>query len=55
MRREQWETFKQAAKSRSVDRVPVSLIIDSPWIPGHLGISHLDPHFQYESRLPNLC
>ena len=45
MRREQWETFKEAAKSRSVDRVPVSLIIDSPWIPGHLGISHLDYYF----------
>jgi len=45
MRREQWETFKEAAKSRSISRVPVSLIIDSPWIPGHLGISHLDYYF----------
>lgn len=48
MRHEQWETFKAAAKLRPVDQVPVSLIVDSPWIPGYLGISHLDYYFDPE-------
>ena len=48
MRREQWEAFKKAARSRPVDQVPVSLIADSPWIPGYLGISHLDYYFDPE-------
>jgi uroporphyrinogen decarboxylase len=42
MRPEQWETFKHAAKGRSGDRVPLALIVDSPWIPGYVGVSHLD-------------
>jgi uroporphyrinogen decarboxylase len=45
MRPEQWELFKKVAKSRRADHVPVSLIIDSPWIPGYLGIKHVDYYF----------
>jgi uroporphyrinogen decarboxylase len=45
MRSEQWELFKKVAKLQPADRVPVSLIIDSPWIPGYLGINHLDYYF----------
>ena len=45
MRQEQWELFKQAAKLQPLDRVPVALIMDSPWLPGYLGISHLDYYF----------
>jgi uroporphyrinogen decarboxylase len=45
MRQEQWDLFKRAAKLERVDRVPLALIIDSPWLPGHLGISHLDYYF----------
>jgi len=37
-----WETIKKCAAMEPVDRVPVSLIVDSPWIPGYLGISTLD-------------
>src|SRR5512145_2018820 len=42
MRPEQWNTFKRAAKGERPDRVPVALIIDSPWLPGYAGVSHLD-------------
>lgn len=45
MRQDQWDLFKRAAKLERLDRVPVALIMDSPWLPGHLGISHLDYYF----------
>ena len=48
MRKEQWENFKKAAKLQSLDRIPVGLIIDSPWMPGYLGISHLDYYLNPE-------
>jgi uroporphyrinogen decarboxylase len=40
MRQQQWLVFKRAAKLQPVDEVPVALIIDSPWIPGYLRLSH---------------
>jgi uroporphyrinogen-III decarboxylase len=45
MRQDQWDLFKRAAKLEQVDRIPVALIIDSPWLPGHLGIPHPDYYF----------
>ncbi|MBI4876275.1 MAG: uroporphyrinogen decarboxylase family protein [Acidobacteria bacterium] len=42
MRSEQWEVFKAAAKRRGAPRAPLALIVDSPWIPGYVGVSHLD-------------
>lgn len=42
MRPEQWEQIRAAAKGDPVARTPLALIIDSPWIPGWAGISHLD-------------
>lgn len=55
MRPEQWATFKKAARLEPLDRVPVALIVDSPWIPDYLGISHmdyfLDPDVWFESNL----
>jgi uroporphyrinogen decarboxylase len=45
MRPEQWQQFKAAAKLQKADRVPLALIIDSPWLPGYLGISHIDYYF----------
>ena len=48
MRPEQWELFKKVAKSHRTGRGPVSLIIDSPWIPGYLGIKHVDYYFDTE-------
>ena len=55
MRPEQWETFKKAARMEKLDKVPMALIIDSPWIPGYLGINHmdyyLDPELWFQSNL----
>lgn len=42
MRPEQWQSFKLAAKRSPDGTAPIALIVDSPWIPGYLGISHLD-------------
>ncbi len=38
----QWELIRRCAAGEDVGRVPVALIVDSPWIPGYLGISTLD-------------
>ena len=55
MRPEQWDIFKRAARREKLDRVPMALIVDSPWIPGYLGIKHmdyyLDPRLWFESNL----
>jgi uroporphyrinogen decarboxylase len=48
MRAEQWEHFKAGAKFLKSDRVPISLIMDSPWIPGFLGVQHIDYYFDQE-------
>ena len=48
MRSEQWDLFKKVAKLQPANRVPVSLIMDSPWIPGYLGIKHTDYYFDPE-------
>ena len=37
-----WEIIKKSAAMMQVDPVPISLIVDSPWIPGYLGISTMD-------------
>jgi uroporphyrinogen decarboxylase len=46
MRPDQWRLFKYAAKGNAVDRIPVALIVDSPWMPGHYGFGHLDYYLQ---------
>ena len=42
MTRDQWSLFRRCAACEDVGGVPVALIVDSPWIPGHLGRSTLD-------------
>jgi uroporphyrinogen decarboxylase len=37
-----WNRFKEAARLGEPDQVPVALIVDSPWLPGHAGINTLD-------------
>lgn len=37
----QWHQFKAAAG-------PLALIVDSPWLPAHLGITHNDSYFDSE-------
>ena len=55
MRPQQWETFKKPARLEKLDKVPMALIIDSPWIPGYLGVKHmdyfLDPEVWFQSNL----
>jgi len=55
MRPDQWQSFKKAAKRTSDAGTPVALIVDSPWIPGHIGISHmeyyLDPEAWFQANL----
>ena len=55
MKPEQWEIFKRAARLEKMDKIPMALIIDSPWIPGYLGINHmdyfLDPELWFQSNL----
>lgn len=48
MRPEQWQQFKAAAKRVDGAPVPLALIVDSPWMPGHLGIAHHDYYFNSE-------
>lgn len=49
MRPEQWQTFKKAAKREPGAGMPLALIVDSPWIPGYVGIGHLDYYFDPEA------
>ncbi|MFB3825107.1 MAG: uroporphyrinogen decarboxylase family protein [Bryobacteraceae bacterium] len=42
MRIEQWQAFKAAAQGARAARVPVALLVDSPWFPGYAGITHLE-------------
>jgi uroporphyrinogen decarboxylase len=55
MLKEQWETFKKCAKRQTASSVPLALIVDSPWMPGYFGISHLDyyqdPEIWFQSNL----
>jgi uroporphyrinogen decarboxylase len=39
-----WERFAAAARhgAQRADRVPVALIVDSPWLPGYAGLDTLD-------------
>jgi uroporphyrinogen-III decarboxylase len=52
---QQWDTFKRAARLEKLDKIPMALIVDSPWIPGYLGIQHmnyfLDPELWFQSNL----
>ena len=45
MRLSMWEDFKKMALTGSTGekrKIPVALIVDSPWLPGFMGISTLD-------------
>jgi len=52
---EHWDIFKRAARLEKLDKIPMAMIIDSPWIPGYLGIKHLDyfldPELWFQSNL----
>lgn len=42
MRKEQWDVLKRCVAGEEFKTPPVALIIDSPWLPGCLGLSTLD-------------
>jgi uroporphyrinogen decarboxylase len=54
MKPAQWEIFKKAARLQKLDKVPMAMIIDSPWIPGYMGVKHmdffLDPEVWFQSH-----
>lgn len=37
-----WERFSAVARGGTADRIPIALIVDSPWLPGYVGIDTLD-------------
>jgi uroporphyrinogen decarboxylase len=37
-----WNRFMTVARGGTADRVPVALIVDSPWLPGYAGMDTLD-------------
>jgi uroporphyrinogen-III decarboxylase len=51
----QWDTFKRAVRRETIEKIPMALVVDSPWIPGYLGIGHLDyyldPELWFQSNL----
>src|SRR5438552_15772755 len=51
----QWNVFKKAARREKLEKVPMAMIIDSPWIPGYVGVKHMDfflnPQVWFESHL----
>ncbi len=55
MRPEQWQVFRNAAKRVPAVETPVAAIVDSPWIPGYVGVSHLEyfvnPDVWFEANL----
>lgn len=55
MRPGQWKAFRKAAKQEPAGTVPVAVLMDSAWLPGHLGIGHLDyyldPEIWFQSNL----
>ena len=42
MNRGKWERFNRAARGEEFPEPPIALIVDSPWIPGYLGVPTLD-------------
>ena len=42
MNQEKWQIVKQCASGKVLPSIPVGLIVDSPWMPGYLGLSTLD-------------
>lgn len=55
MKPEQWQTFKRAARMEKMEDIPMAMIVDSPWIPGYMKISHmdyfLDPELWFQCNL----
>jgi uroporphyrinogen-III decarboxylase len=46
-----WERFAQVARGGEADRIPVALIVDSPWLPGYAGIDTLAYYLRQDEWL----
>jgi len=42
MRDEQWQIIKDCALGKHTGKIPAAMIVDSPWIPGYLGLNTID-------------
>jgi len=64
MTERQWQILLDCAHFKETDEVPIAMIVDSPWIPGFLGISHLEfyaipdiwisAYFEIKRRFPQV-
>ncbi|MEN2983986.1 MAG: uroporphyrinogen decarboxylase family protein, partial [Dictyoglomaceae bacterium] len=64
MKEKQWEIILNCANLKPLEKIPIGLIVDSPWIPGFLGISHLkfytipeiwlNSYFEIKRRFPEV-
>ncbi len=42
MKQHHWQALLDCVNMRPVDTIPVALIVDSPWVPGYVGMGTLD-------------
>lgn len=42
MKDREWEIVKKCARCEELPEIPVGMIVDSPWIPGYVGVNTLD-------------
>lgn len=45
MREKDWQILLDCANLKEPKEIPIALIVDSPWIPGYLGIPHMQFYF----------
>lgn len=45
MKDQEWKILLDCVRFKEKEEIPIALIVDSPWIPGYLGISHLQFYF----------
>lgn len=64
MNENEWKVILSCAKMKELKFIPIALIVDSPWIPGFLNISHtafyaipevwLECYFEIKRRFPQI-
>lgn len=45
MKDKEWQILLDCANMKEPEEIPIALIVDSPWIPGYLGIPHMQFYF----------
>ncbi len=45
MKNEEWQILLDCVGMKEPKEIPIALIVDSPWIPGYLGIPHMQFYF----------